>query len=93
MKKILFALLLLCFLLSGCSSSPDSKNISPKTDREHDIYFAAYDEGYKSGYDDGWEDGGIFASENLYDWVPYVEDFYDFLDYCVEVGHIKSYKK
>ena len=93
MKRLSLILFFLVFLLSGCSSQPKSNYISPKTDREHDIAYEYYDDGYNHGYEEGWEKGFEFARENLLDWVPDEDGFYEFLDDCVDIGYIKSYRK
>lgn len=93
MKRFVLFLFVLVILLSGCSSSPKSNYTSPKTEREYDIAYEYYDDGYNHGYEEGWEKGFEFARENLLDWLPYEDDFYEFLDDCVDFGHIKSYRK
>ena len=108
MKKevICFLVFLVVLFMSGCESTV---SLDECKEREFMSYEKGYqsgytlgeEEGYSFGYSDGYSDGyedaerevWHFATDCVYDWLPYEDYFYDFLDQCVDVGHIKSYRK
>lgn len=56
MKRVLIAVLALCFCLSGCGDyGPSSEKVREEAYREG--YSDGHDDGYLAGYDDGWNDG------------------------------------
>ena len=56
MKRVLIAVLALCFCLSGCGDyGPSTEEVREEAYREG--YSDGHDDGYLAGYDYGWNDG------------------------------------